>query len=336
MKNVIMCGGNGTRLWPISSQSTPKQFCDLGFERSLFQMTLDRNSNLVDETMIVTNQMLEPLATCQIADSDVKTCKMILEPTGRNTAPVIAFACILFAPDDLVLVSAADHIIHDVAAYEQATAQAAMLAKQGYIVTYGIKPTSPNIHYGYIEADQDNVISFKEKPSLDLAQQYLDAGNYYWNSGMLVFQVSTMLREMQIYCPEILDACSAALDVTDESIIRIAYDRMIRIPSISIDYAVMEKSQRVKVVPADIGWSDVGSYDALFHSLNKDHDNNAIIGDVHIQNGKNNLIVGSEKQIMILDAEDLVVVDTPETLVIAPKGSADKIKDIFLRMRRDK
>jgi mannose-1-phosphate guanylyltransferase len=330
MKVVILCGGSGTRLWPVSRSLYPKQFVQLFDGESLFQKTLKRNTHLASDLSIIINQDQYFMGLDQLDESKLKfNRQFVLEPSGRNTAPAIALAALASNPDDILLVVPSDHLIANERAYEKAVHQAEELAKSGHLVTFGIQPTYAETGYGYIEGNNFDVKSFKEKPSKEVAQQYLKAGNYYWNSGMFCFKASTYLEELKEHALDIYEASVQAYqNAKKESPLRITKHDMDAIRSESIDYAVMEKSKKVKVVPADIGWSDLGSFDSLYESLKKDKSGNTTEDKVIHLNSKNNLIVGGKRLITTIDIEDMMIVDTNDALLIAKKGSTQKVKDI--------
>lgn len=330
MKVVILCGGSGTRLWPVSRSLYPKQFVQLFENRSLFQHTLKRNAHIAKDLSIIINQDQYFMGLDQLDETQLKFSRQfILEPIGRNTAPAIALAALKSKPDDILLVVPSDHLIANEVAYVEAVKEAKKLAEAGNLVTFGIKPDYAETGYGYIESNGNDVKSFKEKPSFDVAEKYLAAGNYYWNSGMFCFKASTYLEELKEHAPDIYNTSVAALQsLKDESLIRITRHDMESIRSESIDYAVMEKSKKVKVVPADIGWSDLGSFDSLYEALKKDKSGNTIEENVIHLNSKNNLIVGGKRLITTIDVEELMIVDTNDALLIAKKGSTQKVKDL--------
>jgi mannose-1-phosphate guanylyltransferase len=335
MTNIILCGGSGTRLWPISRTLMPKQFVKLFDNRSLFQLTVKRNIEVCEKLYIVSNAEQYFLAVDQL---DIES-KFLLEPVGRNTAPAIALACFDIDPEEIVLVTPSDHLIKDEKAYKSVVSEAKELAQQNNLVTFGIKPDYPETGFGYIEADGKNVKSFKEKPDLKLAKEYIEKGNYYWNSGMFCFKAGLFLQELEKYSPEIYNLCKIAFEQNREisqNQLRITYEAMSAIPSDSIDYAVMEKSDIVKVVPSDINWSDLGSFDALYEELPKDENGNTK-NDNHISiDSKNNLILTHDKQIATIDIEDLIVIDTPDALLISKKGASQKVKDVVNRLKKSK
>jgi len=317
MTNIILCGGSGTRLWPLSRTLMPKQFVKLFNNRSLFELTVERNSKVCDTNFIVSNAEQYFLALDQLENDS----KFLLEPIGRNTAPAIALACLSLEPEELVLVTPSDHLIKDERAYAQVVEKAKTFASENNLVTFGITPTFAETGFGYIEADHYEVKAFHEKPDILTATKYLQANNYYWNSGMFCFKAGVFLEELQKYSPEIYNASLLAYDnaVKDE-MIRIKYEDMIQIPDESIDYAVMEKSDSVKVVPSDIDWSDVGSFDALAEELPNDENNNFIISD---------------KVVELIEIKDSIIVDTGDALLVAKKGSSQKVKEIVQRLKKE-
>jgi len=336
MTNIILCGGSGTRLWPISRTLMPKQFVKLFDDRSLFQLTLKRNEKFCSQKFIVSNTEQYFLALDQIEEIQSQPCRYLLEPVGRNTAPAIALACMLLDPQSIVLVTPSDHLIKDEETYEKALKRAYALAQDDQLVTFGIEPHFAETGFGYIEAEGEDVKAFHEKPALELAQKYVDAGNYYWNSGMFCFKSGVFLEELARYAPAIYEASKKALADSkrvDDALVRISHDAMMRIEDESIDYAVMEHSKRVKVVAADIGWSDLGSFDALYEELPKDENGNTR-NEKHIGiDSKNNLIYGDLRTIATVDIEDLIVVDTGDALLISKKGSSQKVKEVVKHVR---
>jgi len=337
MTNIILCGGSGTRLWPLSRTLMPKQFVKLFDEKSLFQLTVERNSKLCDSSFIVSNAEQYFLTIDQMNDNSQS--QFLLEPIGRNTAPAIALACMALPKEEIVLVTPSDHLIKDEKAYEAVVSKAKALASENNLVTFGIKPTYAETGFGYIEASDLDVKSFKEKPDSTTAQEYVEAGNYYWNSGMFMFKAGVFLEELKKYSPEIYEASMIALEGwtkvhhpdntsgtgLQSSQIRITHEDMANIPEDSIDYAVMEKSNKVKVVPSDIDWSDLGSFESLDEEI--DSSKNVISID-----SSNNLIL-SDKQVAAIDIEDLIVIDTPDALMISKKGSSQKVKQVVAKLK---
>jgi mannose-1-phosphate guanylyltransferase len=340
MINILLCGGSGTRLWPLSRTMLPKQFVRLFDGHSLFQQTILRNQPLCQESLIVSNAEQFFLAVDQLEQLQASSTKFLLEPVGRNTAPAIALACLALDEDELVLVSSSDHLIKNQQAYETAVLEAKQLAQQNHLVTFGIKPSYPETGYGYIEANNNDVLSFKEKPSEKVATSYIEQGNYYWNSGMFCFKAGVFLRELEKHSPEIYQACQKAMPTEYQKEINIDLAAMQNIPEDSIDYAVMEKSDKVKVVACDMGWSDLGSYDALYDEFKDDKKENAVIERAKVGtsepiciNSKNNLVVAGDRQIALIDVNDLLVVDTSDALLISKKGSSQKVKQVVAKLK---
>ncbi len=344
MTNIILCGGSGTRLWPISRTLMPKQFVRLFDGTSLFQMTLQRNLSTCEDHMIVSNAEQYFLAIDQIEELDSNGSKMrhssfLLEPVGRNTAPAIALACMAVDPEEIVLVTPSDHLIKDEDAYLKVVEKAKTLAEQDYLVTFGITPEHPETGFGYIEADGEIVTAFHEKPDKATAEKYLEANShsssrYLWNSGMFCFRAGIFLEEIQKYSPEIYQKSLEAYETTDKSnFLRITHDAMAAIPEESIDYAVMEKSECVRVVSSDIGWGDLGSFDALDAEMPRDSDGNTIADNLIAIQSHNNFIHSSGRMVTLADVDDLIVVDTPDALLVSRKGSSQKIKDIVRELK---
>lgn len=346
MINIILSGGAGSRLWPLSRTSLPKQFVRLLDDQSLFQKTLIRNASQCSSAIIITNieqyyLALDQLNTVKNINDKISKANFILEPIGRNTAPAIALACLSLDANDLVLVTTSDHVIKKQSAYETAIEQAKHFAEKDYLVTFGMQPNYPEIAFGYIEAKGNDVLSFKEKPSLEVAKDYLESGNYYWNSGMFCFKAGVFLKELEKHSPDIFNACINAMQGLNlyDSILKISHSKMLAIPEDSIDYCVMEKSNKVKVIPCDIGWSDLGSYDAIFEEVQKNKENNALLlrglnaSEPVCVNSHNNLIIGRDRQISLIDIDDLLIVDTADALLISKKGSSQKVRKIVEKIK---
>ena len=342
MTNIILCGGSGTRLWPISRTLMPKQFVKLFNSKSLFQLTVERNSKVCDKNFIVSNAeqyflALDQLEELQNTINYRLSTNYLLEPIGRNTAPAIALACFALEPEEIVLVTPSDHLIKNEEEYQKVISRAKELALQQTIVTFGIKPTFAETGFGYIESDgtSEDVKAFHEKPNFETATRYIEAGNYYWNSGMFMFKAGVFLAELKTHAPDIYEACVIAFEnkKIQNSTFRIQHSHMEAIPSESIDYAVMEKSDNVKVIPSDIGWSDVGSFDALYDELGKDENKNTL-NENHISiDSGNNLIYGNSRTIATVDIENCIIVDTGDALLVSKKGSSQKVKQIVDKLQ---
>jgi mannose-1-phosphate guanylyltransferase len=344
MTNIILCGGSGTRLWPISRTLMPKQFVKLFLEesaehkdnKSLFQLTVERNSKVCNSQFIVSNAEQYFLSVDQLEELKKENNKYLLEPVGRNTAPAIALACMELDPQEIVLVTPSDHLIKNEEEYSKVLEKAKELALEDNLVTFGITPTFAETGFGYIESENEyDVKAFHEKPDFETATSYLEAGNYYWNSGMFMFKAGVFLEELKKYSPEIFDTSKDALaNSSKDNITRIKHEDMMNIPEDSIDYAVMEKSSKVKVVPSDIAWSDVGSFDSLYEELPKDENGNTLNKNHVSVNSKNNLIYGNQRKIATVDIEDCIIVDTGDALLISKKGSSQKVKKVVEEVRK--
>lgn len=346
---TILCGGAGSRLWPVSRELHPKPFIRLADGQSLLQKAWLRGVAQPDvvETLTVTNRELFFKTEDEYREVAGQHKELvnsyILEPFGRNTAPAIAAAALQVAAshgeDALLLVLAADHLIADQAAFAQAVAQAMQLAAQGKLVTFGIQPEAPETGYGYIEADGNTVLRFVEKPSLEKAQAYLASGRYLWNSGMFCFSAGTMLREMQQHCPNILSATRACLEQSrsaqSKKHTQIELDQTTfgLVPDDSIDYAVMEKSQNVAVVPCSIGWSDIGSWNALGDLTAPDAQGNRIEGEVILHDVNNCYIQSKQRIVGGVGINNLIIIDTPDAVLVADRSRAQDVKHLYTQLK---
>jgi mannose-1-phosphate guanylyltransferase/mannose-6-phosphate isomerase len=347
---TILCGGAGSRLWPVSRELHPKPFIRLADGQSLLQKAWLRGVVLPDvaETLTVTNRELffktedEYREVTGVQHKGI-TNSFILEPFGRNTAPAIAAAVLQVAAshgeDAILLVLAADHLIADQPAFAQAVAQAMQFAAQGKLVTFGIRPELPETGYGYIEADGNAVLRFVEKPSVEKAREYVASGRYLWNSGMFCFSAGTMLREMQQHCPDILSATRACLEQSrkaeGERYIQIEIDpeTFERVPDDSIDYAVMEKSKNVAVVPCSIGWSDIGSWSALGDLTAPDAQGNRIEGEALLHDVSNCYIQSNQRIVGAVGINNLIIIDTPDAVLVADRNRAQDVKHLYTRLK---
>lgn len=350
---TILCGGAGSRLWPVSRELHPKPFIRLADGQSLLQKAWLRGAMLPDvaETLTITNRELffktedeyREVATVP-ANKDLAN-RFILEPFGRNTAPAIAAAALQVAAthgeEACLLVLAADHLIADQAAFALAVAQAMQLAAQGKLVTFGITPDMPETGYGYIEADGNSVKRFVEKPDLKTAQEYVASGRYLWNSGMFCFQAGTMLREMQQHCPAILETTRACIaqsrSAEGKGFSQLELDASLfkQVPDDSIDYAVMEKSRNVAVVPCSIGWSDIGSWNALGDLTAPDAQGNRIEGEVILHDVSNCYIQSNQRIVGAVGVKDLIIIDTPDAVLVADRSHAQDVKHLYARLKAE-
>jgi mannose-1-phosphate guanylyltransferase / mannose-6-phosphate isomerase len=347
---TILCGGAGSRLWPVSRELHPKPFIRLADGQSLLQKAWLRGVVLpgVTETLTVTNRELYFKTEDEYREVSGEGYKelpnsFILEPFGRNTAPATAAAALQVSAshgdEALLLVLAADHLITDQSAFALAVEQAVRLAAQGKLVTFGIRPETPETGYGYIEADGNKVVRFVEKPGIEKAQEYVKSGNYLWNSGMFCFSAGSMLREMQLHCPDILSATRTCLDQSrkaegeNHTQIELDPDTFARVPDDSIDYAVMEKSANVAVVPCNIGWSDIGSWNAVGELTAPDAHGNRIEGEVMLHDVSNCYIQSNQRIVGALGIDNLVIIDTPDAMLVANRSRAQDVKLLYARLK---
>lgn len=340
MKIIILAGGGGTRLFPLSRDCYPKQFLHVIDNKSLLAQTIERFLGLVEakDIIIVTNERYIFHVQAELKTINAQEAHIITEPMGKNTAPAIALAqsyCqdVLQCDDDEILfVSPSDHLIKPIDVFQDLIRNAQDVAKDN-IVTLGIKPTKPEIGYGYIEAEKNNnlakkVISFKEKPDFATAKEYITSGNYYWNGGMFMFSIATMQAELTKYMPAIIDITQSGYQY--------AVDNFINMPDISIDYAVAEKSQKMMMIPMEnIYWNDIGSFDAIAEVLS-DKDKNVLKGDILAENCTDTMIIGDNRLIAGIDLENLMIIDTPDALLVAKKGESQKVKNIVNRLKQSK
>lgn len=323
--NVILSGGVGSRLWPLSRKSRPKQYIPLFDNNTLFKMTIARNKNVADHLTVVGNIDNYKLSRHDIASCTIPSYTEIVEAVPRNTAASIAFAAFAADADDILLITPSDHIITGQELYEASLMQAIHYAKNDYIVTFGNVPTRPETGYGYIEHDEEfNVLSFKEKPDKETAQAYLDSGKYLWNSGMFCFKAKVYLEELNKYQNDVYTAAEKVWEAQHDGFLDEAL--MQEIPSISVDYAVMEKSKRIKVVPFTFDWSDLGSFESLWDYLDKQ--------DVNHKTSKN-LALGTTKHVEFLGLENLIYIETDDAILIMPKDHSQDVKKVYERLEKE-
>lgn len=345
---VIMAGGSGSRLWPLSRQQFPKQFLRLLGNDSMLQTTANRLSGIKHSpALVICNEEHRFSVAEQFRSNAIKTSGIILEPVGRNTAPAIALAAIqaLKSGDDpLLLVLSADHVIKDEAAFCASIEQATQFATANKLVTFGIVPTAPETGYGYIKrGDSQNMSSgfsvsqFVEKPDLSTAKDYLTSGEYYWNSGMFLFKASAYLAELKVHCPDIFNACELAMVDTqsDCDFIRLDKSAFETCADDSIDYAVMEKTENAVVVPMDCGWSDVGSWSSLWEVSDKDEFGNACRGDVINIDTRNTYVNASEKLVTTIGLDDAIVVETKDAILVAKQSEVQQVKKIVEKLKAE-
>ncbi|MFT5705903.1 MAG: mannose-1-phosphate guanylyltransferase [Oceanospirillaceae bacterium] len=343
---VIMAGGSGSRLWPLSRTLYPKQFLALTSNQTLLQETINRLQGINHQApLIICNEEHRFIVAEQLRQQNLSHSGIVLEPVGRNTAPAITLAALHAVKngnDALLLVLAADHVIQNQPAFVESVNQAIPQAESGKLVTFGIVPTAPETGYGYINKGQpisDNhafkVAGFVEKPNLETAQMYLDSGNYLWNSGMFLFKASRYLEELELHHPEIMAACKLAIGGAhfDLDFIRLDEDSFSACPDESIDYAVMEKTKDAVVVPMDASWSDVGSFSALWEVSDKDVNGNATRGDVLTTETSNSYIYSQNKLVSTVGVDNLVIVETKDALLVAHKDKVQDVKSIVNQLK---
>lgn len=343
---VIMSGGSGTRLWPLSRHARPKQFLTLTSAYSLLQETVLRLQGLnTEQPIVICNEDHRFLVAEQLRQLEQKST-ILLEPVGRNTAPAIALAAFKACQEDktaILLVLAADHLIQKRDIFQQVVNDALPLAKQGYLVTFGIVPTSPETGYGYIEQGKQitnnayKVSRFVEKPDQITAEQYVQTKSYCWNSGMFMFSAEKYLEELKIFCPDIYQACFKAMQhqQQDMDFTRIDKQAFIDCPANSIDYAVMEKTDRAVMIPLDAGWTDIGSWSALWDVAEKDAQGNSIKGDVVIEQTENTLIYADNRLVTTLGVSDLVIVETKDAVLVAHKDKIQQVKNVVDKLNKE-
>jgi len=357
LQSVILCGGSGTRLWPLSREQYPKQLLALNGDRTLLQGTAlrlsvndGRKTAISLAPIIVSNEEYRFITAEQLRQIGVKAAKIILEPFGRNTAPALTLAALTAMDsgnDPVLVVMPADHVISNNAAFQVAISIGIPHAESGKLVTFGIKPTHPETGYGYIRAgtsgatqnDALEIAAFVEKPDAATAERYVSSGDYFWNAGIFMMKASVWLKQLEITRPDIIKSCRAAFagSANDHDFLRIEKETFKDCPSDSIDYAVMEKlpAGLGLVVPLDAGWSDVGAWDALWDLGQKDTDNNVLTGDVLAFATRDSLAISQSRLVALVGLEDTVVVETPDAVLVAHKSRMQDIKNVVARLKKD-
>lgn len=320
--HVLLSGGIGSRLWPLSRRHMPKQYLDLFGGKSLFLLTVERNKAIADEVIVVGNRDNTHLSHKAMVSSG-RPYRNIVEATPRNTAAAIAFAAFAVDPEDILIVTPSDHLIYGEREYLEAMQQGIEKAKQGFIVTFGIQPTRPETGYGYIEREDDLVKSFREKPNLDTAEDFLERGNFLWNSGMFCFQASVFLSELKTFEEEVYETAKAAWEAAEDGLLDEALS--MRIPSISVDYAVMERSKKIRVVTTDFSWSDLGSYEALYDYL---------LSTGYNKDEYNNIVIGTDSFVGFVGMTNTIFVHTKDACLIVQKEKSQDVKKIYNLLER--
>ena len=343
---VILSGGSGTRLWPLSRTFFPKQFINLINDTTLFQDTIMRLPNGVSEPLIICNEAHRFIVAEQLRQIESGNIGIILEPVGKNTAPAIAIAAMKLLNDNkdpILLVLSSDHLIKNNQKFHYSIMVAKEIAEQKKLVAIGVEPSAAETGYGYIKIDNSdkseyyNIISFTEKPNQKNAKKYLDSGNYLWNSGIFLFRASVYLRELEKFEPEIYTACkkSSKSVSIDSDFVRLDNIHFRKCPSKSIDYAVMEKTNDAVVVPFNGVWSDIGSWDTLWKAKPKDTNNNVIEGDVILDKVSNSYVYSSNRLVSATNLSDLIIIDTQDALLVSSKKSSQNINNIVEKLKID-
>ena len=338
MKIVILAGGGGSRLFPLSRKSYPKQFLKLEDDSSLLAHTVQRFMSFVsaEDIIVITNQKYLYHVQNELSECNAEAAHILLEPVARNTAPAIALSAefcrsqLDCSNDEILLVAAADHVIRPLNMFQRCVQEAGQVAQAGKLVTFGIPAIKPETGYGYIETGDNfgnamQVISFKEKPDLVTAEKYVSAGNYYWNSGMFAFSIGTIRRELAVCQPDIAQKMDSGFEHMLEN--------FADMPEISIDYAVVEQSRNVCMVELSCYWNDIGSWDAMYDILPKDDNGNAVKGDVLALDCKNSLIMGRDRLIAGIGFDDLLLVETDDVIVVTKKGESQKVKNVVEKLK---
>ncbi|MDM8568318.1 mannose-1-phosphate guanylyltransferase/mannose-6-phosphate isomerase [Thiotrichales bacterium HSG1] len=344
---VILSGGVGSRLWPLSREHYPKQLLTLVDNNTLLQNTIIRLVGLNDQAnpIIVCNEKHRFLVAEQLHNIEIEPANIILEPEGRNTAPAVAVAALTALAQDpkaILLVLPADHLIADTTAFCKAITTGIPLAENNYLVTFGIVPNNPETGYGYINASEYikntgalSVASFVEKPDLETAQRYLDSGKYYWNSGMFLFKAATYLQELEKFAPEILATCRLAIDNAskDQNFLRLHRETFKTCSSDSVDYAVMEHTDTAVVIPLSAGWNDVGAWSSLWEISERDNTGNVILGDVLTENVTNSYLRSEHRLLAAVGVKDLTVIETADAVLVAHKDKVQDVKQIVSQLK---
>ncbi|KIO51355.1 mannose-1-phosphate guanylyltransferase [Flavobacterium hibernum] len=318
--HVVLTGGIGSRLWPLSRKTLPKQYLELFDGESLFEKTVARNQNVSNKMIVVGNIENYKMSNAIMSKFD-KPFIHIVEALPRNTAAAIAFAAFASKPEDVLLITPSDHIIEGSSAYSTALQQAIDLANKDYLVTFGIKPTKPETGYGYIEFENENVIAFHEKPNLETAKTYLKRGNYFWNSGLFCFKAGKFLEELKKQEPEVYETSKVAWEANKDGFLD--YNLSLKIPSISIDYAVMERSKDIKVVAANFEWSDLGSFESVYDYL---------VQKGHPIDTNRNIVIGTSMHTTFIGVKNCILIYTADALMVLQKENSQEVKQVYQQL----
>ncbi len=323
--NVILSGGVGSRLWPLSRKSRPKQYISIFENKTLFQRTVERNQPLCDELMVVGNIDNYLLSRKDLEYCGIEGYQELIEACPRNTSAAVAFAAFAAEPTDVLFVTPSDHLIEKGEAYTKSVLRAIELAKEGNIATFGLEPDRPDTGYGYIEAKGEDVLSFREKPNLDTAEKFLKQGSFLWNSGMFCFQAEVFLEELRKYQPRLFQKAKVAYGAKEG--VFLGHDLSCKIPSLSVDIAVMERTQRIKVVPSEFKWSDMGSFESIFTYFKSKG---------YPVDSKGNMVIGTELHTEFLGLKNTMLISTSDALLVLKKDKAQDVKKVFERLEKEK
>ena len=322
--HVILTGGVGSRLWPLSRKSQPKQYLEIFEGKSLFELTVERNKDITDKVIVVGN-----VDNCHLSQKVMDKFQTpyvnIVETTPRNTAAAIAFAAFSAQPDDILIVTPSDHIIDDIEKYNEAISQAVEKAADGFVVTFGIVPTKPETGFGYIEHKGENVLSFREKPNLETAKSFIAKKNFLWNSGMFCFKASVLLEELKAFQPKVYKRSKKAWENNKDG--NLDLDLSLDIPSISVDYAVMERSKKIKVVPSQFIWSDLGSFESVYDYL---------VAKGHAVDENGNMTIGTQNYTAFIGLKNTILVATENANLVLQKEYSQDVKDLYNALEVEK
>lgn len=319
--NVILSGGVGSRLWPLSRKNKPKQYIELFDGKSLFQHTVLRNKALCEEILVIGNVSNSILSINALKDLGIEYYKEVKETTPRNTAAAIALAAFSVDPEDILIVTPSDHLIYNESEYSKSIQEAIALAEQDFIVTFALKPTKPETGFGYIQVEGDDVLCFREKPNLETAKEFIEDGNFYWNSGMFCFKAGVFLNELEKFEPEVFQKSKIAFLASKGG--EVPFEESMDIPSISVDYAVMERTKKIKAVKSQFQWSDMGSFESVYEyllSINHPIDKNG------------NMVIGSNIHTEFLGLKKCILIITDDAILVLKKDKSQEVKDIYEKL----
>lgn len=319
--NVILSGGVGSRLWPLSRKARPKQYLPIFNGKSLFELTIERNQKVCDHLILVGSVQNIDLAKEDLAST---SHEIIVEAVPRNTAAAIAFAAFAASPDDILIVTPSDHLIEGEEQYLQAIKRGIEFAREGNLVTFGINPVKPETGYGYIESEGNDVLSFREKPNYETAKEFLKRGNFLWNSGIFCFKASVYLQELERFDPKLYNAAKLAFEASPDAVLDVELSN--KIPSKSVDYAIMERSDSIKVVPSFFQWSDMGSFDSLYDYL---------AAKEHPVDEEGNIVIGGDKHTVFLGVQNCILVNTVDAVLVLNKASAQEVKGVYESLEKE-